>query len=898
MASRRLAISSLLCDDDPPVVDHVLDPNLDTVHDVLEPPEPVVLAPHLKNSHRTASSFFHPRPSASPFHRPSYSPQDHHPQLPYLGLEALVHAATEERRRLSAGSSTTDQDTIPSPHDSLSQRSHLRSPSRELYPRPFDQSPSPYEYRIQSPYSSHQPPRHRTHDRPIPDDSQPQRLRPVDDALNRPSYFPSPPASTSHSPTDHDLIQKQQQQQHQLELLRQRQHHEQLLLKEQQQQRQLAVARDRQLAYPSSSASPPLPPPPRVPSMPLHLQLPSPSFLHTQLGPLNTSRKSDPDQLIPMISQKAQARPTSAHLNLILSQNSPADNDSSFYPIKKRRYSDSPVPLIALDESGRLSPDHKPATAELSHQHVNPLVVAIPPRSPTQPPAPTQPPSAHERRPTAVVDLVFPDREKERPRSHVIAIENQWDGQAPLKPVGRRPSPGSQAGKAKAARKSEEQDASLVSKDRGFMETGRHRIPDDRQTLGKERKRSYTRPATEIQTAEEPTSKVKETQEVSRQPRSPSPSPSKSQDAHEWFLEHYDDVPLHSSVPDQSTASPREPSPVPPQDVITSPCKKRMSTPATMPEAAVALEQELEGLVVNSPTIPSKIEPGIDMDVDLVVTELVAETLEPGASQHTDVGMEVDVEDELLSLVDDRPSVPHMSRRISGSALSATLTSSIKHPPFQAPGSSETRQGSPSGVSNASLSGAFSPTIRSSSARPSERGSMPPPASIAPGRGKEKDEKKTEGAGSITTTAPAKKKKDGAPKVCFICDYLPLLLMIVQKAKPKTAPGTAKARAKPVPKSKPKDADATLVATASAKTARTSAAPAAKKAAASRSRSASTMPGGSVGPEGEQPQAEKQEEEEGSDGHEDDKLYCVCKTKYDEDRFMIACDRSVFATCT
>jgi len=41
--------------------------------------------------------------------------------------------------------------------------------------------------------------------------------------------------------------------------------------------------------------------------------------------------------------------------------------------------------------------------------------------------------------------------------------------------------------------------------------------------------------------------------------------------------------------------------------------------------------------------------------------------------------------------------------------------------------------------------------------------------------------------------------------------------------------------------------------------------------------------------------AEKQEEEEESEGpNEDDKLYCVCKTKYDEDRFMIACDRYEF----
>jgi COMPASS component SPP1 len=54
--------------------------------------------------------------------------------------------------------------------------------------------------------------------------------------------------------------------------------------------------------------------------------------------------------------------------------------------------------------------------------------------------------------------------------------------------------------------------------------------------------------------------------------------------------------------------------------------------------------------------------------------------------------------------------------------------------------------------------------------------------------------------------------------------------------------------------------------------------------------------GASVGPENDG-KAEKPDEEadgaEDSDGTpaEDDKLYCVCKTKYDEDRFMIACDR-------
>ena len=58
----------------------------------------------------------------------------------------------------------------------------------------------------------------------------------------------------------------------------------------------------------------------------------------------------------------------------------------------------------------------------------------------------------------------------------------------------------------------------------------------------------------------------------------------------------------------------------------------------------------------------------------------------------------------------------------------------------------------------------------------------------------------------------------------------------------------------------------------------------------SRSRSTSVMPG--AAPEADAVNPEKQEEEEDSDAaNDDDKLYCVCKTKYDEDRFMIACDK-------
>lgn len=124
--------------------------------------------------------------------------------------------------------------------------------------------------------------------------------------------------------------------------------------------------------------------------------------------------------------------------------------------------------------------------------------------------------------------------------------------------------------------------------------------------------------------------------------------------------------------------------------------------------------------------------------------------------------------------------------------------------------------------------------------------------------------------------------------ICLLCTD------INSKATAKPRPAAViKSRAKPTAKTTPKDGEVPVVVAAPAKTVKTSGTPAVKSTTtASRSRSTSTMPGGSVGPESD-PKAEKQEEEEGSDGHEDDKLYCVCKTRYDEDRFMIACDRCV-----
>lgn len=70
-----------------------------------------------------------------------------------------------------------------------------------------------------------------------------------------------------------------------------------------------------------------------------------------------------------------------------------------------------------------------------------------------------------------------------------------------------------------------------------------------------------------------------------------------------------------------------------------------------------------------------------------------------------------------------------------------------------------------------------------------------------------------------------------------------------------------------------------------------------------RSRSHSVMPRASVDPETQREKSAKAEEEkivqkekepEEVEPEEDDRLYCICKTTYDEDRVMIACDRYVY----
>ncbi|KII93512.1 hypothetical protein PLICRDRAFT_394830 [Plicaturopsis crispa FD-325 SS-3] len=208
---------------------------------------------------------------------------------------------------------------------------------------------------------------------------------------------------------------------------------------------------------------------------------------------------------------------------------------------------------------------------------------------------------------------------------------------------------------------------------------------------------------------------------------------------------------------------------------------------------------------------------------------------EPTISHAPDPHMEVDVEDELLSLVDDRPT---------------------SHGHVHAPKVKEESQARPPKP--------FTHPTASTSA--TERGSMPPPASTSV-----KVPKKS-AAGAAVGVGAGKKKAAVA----------------VSKSAPKPKV-SAKPRAKVVPKVKDdgKGSKASPAAVSVPAAARKSA----SASAAARSRSASAMPSQDGGEKDGMHMDVDDEGEDEEDAKEDDKLYCVCKTRYDEDRVMIACDR-------
>lgn len=433
-----------------------------------------------------------------------------------------------------------------------------------------------------------------------------------------------------------------------------------------------------------------------------------------------------------------------------------------------------------------------------------------------------------------------------------------------ISPVGRRSPPGSQAGRAIAAKKveHEHQMPSLES----VLRTGTpvssstHPIEEaqtkrdlsmahvstkeadltvikdqepvkskEREVKKKERKPLRTKEVSQLGPValklEDGTSRPTLTPSGTSAPRQIAPPPSVSltsqtnkqrhqdEDPHEWLLEHYADddrrkikrpsstlssvaVITNSDPGRNSTTSPltRKPtrSPVMPS---TSSVSKRDDAQSDKDgdDAMMALEQELDAELAKG-VVDQKgstyDNDTMDVDVDLAVAELVDETLGIDASatviiggrQHLtdeesklgirdeddsgrepahkaqpnadDKAMDVDVEDELLSLLDDRPnsrmsaspqsvapSAPEPPRS-SKPIVTAALRMKHEEPTSRPPSPLAVSTGSP--FRSSSMTGA-----RQSSAKPSEqddRASMPPPSTPI---------EKTEGA---VAAAQAKKK--------------------------------------------------------------------------------------------------------------------------------------------
>ncbi|KDR85033.1 hypothetical protein GALMADRAFT_107659, partial [Galerina marginata CBS 339.88] len=856
MASRRLDISSLLCDDNPP----------------------------------------------------AFSP-----------LEALVHAATEERKRLDA---THDQPRIHydeqphhRPHHDHLEQHHAQHRAQELELRGYDIDRRRRQQESELQQQQQQQQQLRLQEQKRAQDleyqaAQYQRQKDIDRVLRAQEHERR--VRDEEERRIRELYERQQREERHREAERQRIYEQRLLedrILEQRQREEREFEHIRQLERDRLI---------RENAERQQRELIERQREQDRLGELHRQHRPQPIVTTPhppsishLISHPHHRKSDSIHtppLHALPGPILPPSHDDP-RPIKKRRYSESPTRPIPDDKERIARERDKMLVGELGYGRVD-----SPTAGPSYPPRRPGSGHGHARKPVAVSDLLI-DGVPVRP------VSREADAHRVVSPPGRRSPPGSQIGRAKAARKSDEY---LMREPPPTPVEPEPKKLKDEPKIKQEPK--PTRPRSdEIRTpiVEEP--RIKKPTAPPPPPLPPAPPkilPTKVQqeDAHEWFLQQFDAEPSpttsarpeppHSPSPSLSPVASIAPAP-PPPSAKTPPASHKSLTPIA---AAVAtLEEELEELVSEpattapaSATVVKKQDPDLDMDldVDLAVTELV-DTLDGEGVKHEPAGMEVDVEDELLSLVDDRPPAPvhppAAARRVPGSSsastshgsatpLSSATTSAKPAPPIHR-SVSEARQASPPLIP-ASVASAVSSSsaVRQSSTRPtSERGSMPPPASTSTAA-----KKGVERASSVVPSAAGpsgKKKKETTAKTTS------------SKAKPAAAAGgsstpaapTAKPRAKPAAKSK-KGVAPEAAAPAPPAPSKAAKALTGRKTApsVSRSRSASVMPAGSasVGPESDAVKAEKQEEEEESDAeNEDDKLYCVCKTKYDEDRFMIACDR-------
>jgi COMPASS component SPP1 len=538
-------------------------------------------------------------------------------------------------------------------------------------------------------------------------------------------------------------------------------------------------------------------------------------------------------------------------------------------PLKRQKYSESPVGVSSISISG----SHIHVLMQPSTRHVYPTIVALPPpisddqSSYRHGPSTVRRPGSGQGKRLGLNDTIEREKDKEKERDRPI------DGHRIISPLGRRSPPGSQIGRATAAKKSDEarradeaaaaaamadvlktedvhapvkmvddivhsstspshpeptktseeqfpiefetkahnslssrprDDVSnkmsldTVMNDQADVHVKKEPLPTaslDFLPQSKEQSKGptpgyvvrlplYTAPLIPVRRLPSEGDPNRSTSSPSLNSNKPvahtSPHPQETSEArnigvslahqperddvHEWLLDHCTKTPPSSQLPLKPSRS-KSPS----LGSVATKSQVERKSPAPLlevpkpiiafrsvsPDADAALERELAELMAEEDEVAPvhKQEPD-DMDIDLAV----AETLEDDKSKIS--AMEVDgtddgadeVENELLSLVDDRPT----SSITSGRKAAATTPPATLKPPSVKTSIEEGERLSPTLTT--------SPSIRPPSTRPgSDRESMPPPSAAVQ---REKDEEVTRKGDVNTTSAQAaKKKKDAGSKV-------------------------------------------------------------------------------------------------------------------------------------
>ncbi len=283
------------------------------------------------------------------------------------------------------------------------------------------------------------------------------------------------------------------------------------------------------------------------------------------------------------------------------------------------------------------------------------------------------------------------------------------------------------------------------------------------------------------------------------------PEHRRQEDPHEWLLEHYADSPARDSrrsspapeepprTPYLSDGSPPPPPPVKDSPPILSPSKrahrhKEAPTPPRSPTPTALLEQELDGIspmheddVAHVPRSPQS-----DADTDFGLEFDLAANAAPDRDLDPDVSMGDELDDELLSLVDDQPrhthshSHPHPHLHHAPSAKAShmsTATVGLELPPlFKDP------------VAKEPIAAALPPPppppplppILSTSVPPA---SISPPAQVAKPAAQQSVSKRDKAGSSAklegTSVSASMKKKESAPKVTLVLPFPRTRLTVV-----------------------------------------------------------------------------------------------------------------------